>query len=296
MPMLVHDMAKPLPTTYRQVCAGRIGPGRGAVEHAMTGRQIRFDDGAAYEEMMGKWSRLAGDVFLDWLAPPAHRRWLDVGCGNGASTQLIFDRCKPAGLHGLDPSEGQLAYARTRPVAALAEFQIGDALGLPFGADAFDVAIMALVIFFVPDPAKGAAEMVRVTKPGGLVAAYAWDIPGGGFPMEPVQDEMRAFGFEPVRPPSAAISRIEALEALWRDAGLRGVETREITVRREFANFEAFWNTILLATIIRTAIESMAAGDVEILKQRVRTRLAVVGAGRVAYSAKANAVKGIVPV
>lgn len=261
----------------------------------MTDTRIRFNDGAAYEEMMGKWSRLAGDVFLDWAAPAETQRWLDVGCGNGAATQLIFDRCAPKSLDGIDPSEGQLAYARTRPVAALADFRIGDAEALPFADDRFDVAIMALVIFFVPDPAKGVAEMVRVTRPGGLVAAYAWDIPGGGFPMEPVQAEMRAFGFEPVRPPSADVSRIEALEALWNDAKLTRVETREITVRREFASFETFWNTIMLASIIRAAVESMAAADIEVLKQRVQTRLAVIGAGRVAYTAKANAVKGIVP-
>jgi ubiquinone/menaquinone biosynthesis C-methylase UbiE len=258
-------------------------------------QQIRFDDGAAYEEMMGKWSRLAGDVFLDWLAPPAGARWVDVGCGNGASTQLIFDRCKPASLDGIDPSEGQLAYAQTRPVAALANFRLGDASSLPYPAASFDLAIMALVIFFVPDPAKGVAEMMRVTRPGGLVAAYAWDIPGGGFPMEPVQAEMRAFGIEPVRPPQADVSRIEALAQLWSQSGLKHVETHEITVRREFANFDAFWNTILLASLIRSAVERMAAGDVEILKQRVRKRLAIVGAGRVAYTAKANAVKGVVP-
>src|SRR4051812_20834053 len=38
--------------------------------------QIRFDDGAGYERMMGKWSRIAGEVFLDWLKPPAGLRWI----------------------------------------------------------------------------------------------------------------------------------------------------------------------------------------------------------------------------
>ena len=72
---------------------------------------------------------------------------------------------------------------------------------LPFAADSFDTAVMALVIFFVPEPAKGVAEMVRVVRPGGTVVAYAWDVPGGGFPMEPMRLAMGAMGITPMGPP-----------------------------------------------------------------------------------------------
>jgi len=51
---------------------------------------IRFDDGIAYERMMGIWSCLVGDVFLDWLAPVDGQSWIDVGCGNGAITELLM--------------------------------------------------------------------------------------------------------------------------------------------------------------------------------------------------------------
>ncbi len=64
----------------------------------------------------------------------------------------------------------------------------------PFPDDTFDVAVMPLVIFFVPDPEKGVAEMVRVVCPGGAVTAYAWDMYGGGFPYEALQAEMRSLG------------------------------------------------------------------------------------------------------
>src|SRR5277367_4650597 len=104
----------------------------------MTEQQIRFDDGAAYERMMGVWSRLAGDIFLDWLAPRAGLRWIDVGCGNGAFTELIIDRCAPAAVEGIDPSEGQLAFARQRPGARRATFHLGDAMALPFSEAGFD--------------------------------------------------------------------------------------------------------------------------------------------------------------
>src|SRR5580698_4327539 len=153
----------------------------------MSENQIRFDDGAGYERMMGVWSRLAGEVFLDWVAPTSGLRWVDIGCGNGAFTELLVDRCAPAEVQGIDPSEAQLSFARTRHTAGIARFQQGDAMALPFADRSFDAAVMALVIFFVPEPAKGVAEMKRVVRPGGLVAAYAWDVFGGGSPTEPIQ-------------------------------------------------------------------------------------------------------------
>ncbi|MGA8933336.1 MAG: SAM-dependent methyltransferase, partial [Pseudolabrys sp.] len=62
----------------------------------MAETQIRFDDGAAYERMMGIRSQLAGNIFLDWLAPRSGLRWIDIGCGNGAFTELLVERCAPA--------------------------------------------------------------------------------------------------------------------------------------------------------------------------------------------------------
>ncbi len=41
-----------------------------------------FTDGEAYELTMGRWSRVAGEEFLDWLSLTNGLRWLDVGCGN----------------------------------------------------------------------------------------------------------------------------------------------------------------------------------------------------------------------
>lgn len=258
-------------------------------------QQIRFNDGAAYEEMMGKWSRLAGDIFLDWLAPPEGLRWADIGCGNGASTQLIFDRCAPSALSGIDPSPGQLDYARKRPVAAFAEFTQGDAMDLPYPDRSFDAAVMALVIFFVPDPARGVAEMVRITRPNGIVAAYAWDMPGGGFPLDPVLAELKALGMTPPRPPSADISRIDSMAALWTQAGLRGVETREISVRRHFADFDAFWHASTLGATVAPTLAALPSRTVAELKDKVRARITIAGDGSASYVARANAVKGRVP-
>ncbi|MFZ2155322.1 MAG: methyltransferase domain-containing protein, partial [Bradyrhizobium sp.] len=209
----------------------------------MAEQKIRFEDGAGYEQMMGIWSRLAGDIFLDWLAPPTGLRWIDIGCGNGAFTELLIERCAPVEVQGIDPSEGQLAFARTRAAARLAKFSQGDAMALPFPADRFDAAVMALVLVFVPDPAKGVEEMVRVVGPGGTVATYMWDMLDGGFPLDPILLEMRAMGLAPPRPPQMGASRMEALRDLWTGAGLEAVETRKIAVKRTFANFDDFWMT-----------------------------------------------------
>ena len=149
---------------------------------------------------------------------------------------------------------------------------------------------MALVIFFVPDPAKGVAEMVRVVSLGGTVAAYAWDMAGGGFPLQPVQAELLAMGFAPVRPPRSDASKIDALQNLWTDAGLDSVETRKIEVQRRFADFEDFWATAMLGSTIGPTVATMVASDRDQLKTRVRARLPADGAGRITYGAWANAV------
>ena len=241
----------------------------------MADNQIRFDDGAAYERYMGKWSQLAGEAFLEWLAPSSALRWLDVGCGNGAFTEMIVERCAPASVQGIDPSEAQLAFARTRPASRLAHFHQGDAMALPFPDNTFDVAVMPLVIFFVPDPVKGVAEMTRVVCPGGIVTAYAWDMFGGGFPYEALHAELRALSVAVPRPPSPDASRIDVMRDLWAGAGLETVETREIRVQRTFVDFDDYWTTVLTAPSVGATLSSMAPSQRDIIQTRTRASLPV---------------------
>ena len=254
--------------------------------------QIRFDDGAAYEEFMGKWSRLAGTTFLDWLAPPAGWRWADVGCGNGAFTEMIVQRHAPAIVCGVDPSPEQLAFARHRLAGAPVEFEIGDATALPYADSSFDAAVMALVIFFVPEPAKGVAEMARVVKPGGGVSAYAWDILGGGFPFAPLQEEMAAEGITQLPLPSAEASRTDALRALWQDAGLVDVDTCVIDVQRTFASFDAFWKVAQTGPRVAPRLAGAPSAGIERIKERLRARLPAAADGSFTCGARANAIKG----
>ena len=257
--------------------------------------KIRYDDGVAYERMMGTWSRAAGEIFLDWLAPSRGLRWIDVGCGTGAFTELLVECCAPAEVEGVDPSEAQLSFARARPVGQIAKFQRGDALALPFSESRFDAAVMALVIFFVPDPARGVTEMVRVVCPGGTVAAYVWDMTDGGHPLDLMHTEMGAMGFTAPRPPRSDITGLEALRRLWRGAALNEIQTRQITVQRTFADFNDYWTTSTLAATVSQTIAAMDPGNLELLRTRMRAQLIAGAAGRITCSARVNAIRGTRP-
>lgn len=258
----------------------------------MSAQAIRFDDGAAYERMMGTWSRLIGGAFVDWLSPPPNLRWVDIGCGNGAFTQLLVERCTPMAVEGVDPSEGQLAFARERLATPVAKFRQGDAMALPFADGSFDAAVMALVVFFIPDPARGVAEMARVVRPGGLAVAYVWDIVNGGGPSEAIIIQMEEMGFPPPRAPEAEASTPEGLHALWTRAGFVDLEARVLRTRRTFDDFEDYWSTAIAAPNLAPMLTTMASADVTKLKSRVRELVHIEVSGRVSIEAHANAIRG----
>lgn len=255
-----------------------------------------FTDGAAYDRMMGRWSRIVGEAFLDWLAMPDGLRWLDVGCGNGAFSEVLSTRCRPAALCGIDPSEAQLEYARSRESTRQAEFRTADAQALPFEDASFDAAAMALVITFVPDPVKVVSEMARVVKPGGWVASYMWDVPAGGLPYDPILSAVQELGLAPpFRAPGAVYSFAE-LQDIWQRAGLGNIETCRIDVPAVFADFDDLWDSsMLLASPHRKPVDDLAAEDRERLKAHLRNTLPTDPQGRIAVDAFTNAVKGQVP-
>jgi SAM-dependent methyltransferase len=255
-----------------------------------------FTDGEVYERLMGRWSRLVGEAFLDWLDVPANSRWLDVGCGNGAFTEQLIAQCAPAAVTGIDPAEEQIAYARQRAGAKMAQFEIGDAQELAFGDGAFDAAVMALVLAFLPAPDKAVAHMARVVRPGGWVAAYMWDIRAGGSPVTPIYAAMESLGMElPVRPNPAA-SQLDVMRDLWNEAGLQAVETRVIRIPVAYRDFDDFWDSNSAPVGPQgKAIARMSAGDLLRLRERLREMVPATPDGHISYEAVANAVKGRVP-
>lgn len=255
-----------------------------------------FNDGAAYERMMGRWSRMVGEKFVDWLGLPSGLRYLDVGCGNGAFTEVLIARAAPAAVTAIDPSEEQLAYARQRPVAALADFRIGDAQSLPFADDFFDAALMALVVVFVPDAPKAVQEMVRVVRPGGCVATYMWDIPGGGVPLHPIYEAVQSLGLQTPLPRNSEISRSEALDELWRKAGLQSVDTGVIRIPTVYSSFDDFWDSNIVPIGPQgKAIAGLSEDQRQQVRDWLRQRLPAGADGRIIYEGVANAVRGRVP-
>ena len=103
-------------------------------------------------------------------------------------------------------------------------------MALSFPEERVDVAVMALMIFYAPEPARAVAELCRVVRRGGTVATYIWDTEGGGSPTFPVVAEMRSAGLPHPIPPSLAASRMDVLLDLWTGAGLQAIKAREIVV------------------------------------------------------------------
>jgi ubiquinone/menaquinone biosynthesis C-methylase UbiE len=257
---------------------------------------IYFTDGAAYDRLMAPWSRAAGKEFLDWLAAPPGLRWLDVGCGTGAFTDLVLEQSSPRDLSAVDPAEDQIAHARTKPAAKRVNFRLAEAQNLPFADDEFDVAAMALVITFVPDPAQAIAEMKRVVKPGGMIGTYVWDFLGKGNTQQPLREAVEARGIAVQPTPGHVHSRLENLGAIFAAAGLEAISVRPIEIDISYPNFDEYWTAQTgFANTVVQHMRKMTEVQIEGLKARLREHLPRDKAGRIVYKAWANAAKGRVP-
>ncbi len=203
---------------------------------------------AAYEPYVGRWSRLVAREFLRWLAVPPERCWLDVGCGTGALSQTVLEVASPREVTGIDASEDYIAYARQQIHDDRAHFVVGRAGALPSDAGIYDAVVSGLVLNFVTQPERALADMARVARTGGTVAAYVWDYAGQMQLMRYFWDAAVALD------PSALdldegrrfpICQPEPLAKLFRAAGLRDVETHAIDVPTIFRDFDDYWSPFL---------------------------------------------------
>jgi SAM-dependent methyltransferase len=255
-----------------------------------------WTSGDAYEPYVGRWSRLVARTFLEWLAVPPGKRWVDVGCGTGALSATVLEIAEPAEAVGIDASPGYVAYAERAIVSPRARFQVADALGLPFADGRYQAAVTGLVLNFVPDPARMVAEMARVTEPGGVVAAYVWDYAGEMQLMRRFWDVAVALD------PTAAsldegrrfpLCRPEPLAELFQAAGLDQVEVRAIDVPTVFRDFDDYWSPFLGGQ--GSAPGYAMALDEErraALRGHLRARLPTDADGAIHLTARAWAVRG----
>ncbi len=173
----------------------------------------------------------------------------------------MFDQTHARKVTSIDPSEGLLATARKRLSTQEAEFLQGDAQDLPFADNAFESAAMALVINFLPDPERAVREMARVTRPGGTIGSYIWDIEGGGFTMEPIRAALRTLGIDaPVTGPEKA--RLDYMERLWRKLGLEDIAATTIAFDLVFPDFDDFWSANTgIADLVSNAVRNLGQTD-----------------------------------
>ena len=255
-------------------------------------------DGAAYEQVMGRWSRRLAEPFLDFAGPVAGD-CLDLGCGTGSLTAAILRRAPATRVTGLDFSPEYVACAQARPDTAGAEFRVGDACELPFPERRFDRVLSLLMLHFVPRAPDAVAEMRRVTRPGGVAAATVWDARGGMIAnrlfwdtaamFDPAADRLRAQNY--VRP----MTRPGELAAAWRTAGFADVAEAYLTIRMEFAGFDDFWGPYLAGQ--GTAyVAGLDPATRERLREHVRRAyLDGEGDGPRSYACSAWAVRGVAP-
>ena len=193
----------------------------------------------AYDRFMGKYSRLLGPQMADLVEVSSGQRALDVGCGPGALTSELVARLGPEAVAAVDPSESFVEAARARHPGVTVERASADAL--PFESGAFDVTLAQLVVHFMPDPMAGLAEMRRVTRPGGVMAACVWDFGANIGPHGPFWTA--AHELDPDLHDEANLpgARQGHLVELFEAAGLADVAEAALWVSLEHDSFEAWW-------------------------------------------------------
>lgn len=262
------------------------------------GPKDKWDSGEAYEQYVGRWSRLVAREFLSWLNQADNLRWIDGGCGTGALTANVLEIADPQTLVAVDPSDGLLKTARAQVRDERVDFLQGDAQSLPVDDSSYDVAVSGLVLNFVPDKAKAASEMKRAIKSGGTAALYVWDYAGemqmmrkfwdAAIELDPNARELD----EGVRFP---ICQPVPLRELFRNAGLEAVATRAIDVPTTFKDFDDYWSPFLSGQAPAPGYcMSLDVAQRERLRERLRETIETEPDGSIRMIARAWAVRGIV--
>jgi ubiquinone/menaquinone biosynthesis C-methylase UbiE len=257
---------------------------------------ITFDNAPAYERFMGDWSRAAGAVFLDWLAPECGIRWLEIGCGTGAFTALVHRRYVPSTMIAIDAAVDQISYCRQLPIAQRVQFRVADATALPFGDAGFDVIAHALVLNFVSDVQCALREMRRVGRKDGFVAGYVWDFGAARAPNSCIALALRKIGCAVPAIPGSEISSLYPLCSAFEQAGFHDVDAMSFDISMTFGDFDEFWRSQTPSfSPLAPIIKALSCADRRKLTDLVRAELPIPQDGRICSTARANAIKARVP-
>jgi SAM-dependent methyltransferase len=199
---------------------------------------------AAYGRFMGRYSRPLAVELADLVGVEAGQRALDVGCGGGALTSLLVDRLGAPNVCAVDPSESFVAALPE----LLPDVEVHRAVAerLPYADRTFDRTLAQLVVHFMTDPVAGLAEMGRVTRPGGVVAANVWDHAGGEGPLSTFWRAAR--DLDPAVPDESELPGVAEgdLDELLTAAGMTGPRSTRLVVSVEHPSFEEWWDPFTL--------------------------------------------------
>ena len=203
-------------------------------------------DAANYEKLMGRWSRRLAPLFIAHAGIADGENILEIGCGTGSLTFALPQAANLASLTAIDHSEIYLAAAQTKNQDPRIHLEQGDGCALRFADRSFDRALSMLVLPSVlPQPELMVAEMRRVTRPGGVVAAAFWDSPGGSPSQRMLWDTAAALDKAAAAARDRTMARPiyapGALPRIWAEAGLVEVDLRSLMIRMDFANFADYW-------------------------------------------------------
>lgn len=254
-----------------------------------------WDSADSYELFMGRWSKLVSKLFIDWLSRPAGLKWLDVGCGSGALSEVVIEQLKPIELTAIDQSENYVAAAQIR-LGIQAKCRVGNALDLPLEDSSVDVTVSGLALNFIPQPVQALAEMRRVTVTGGTVALYIWDYAGkmellNQFWDAAIELDSGAMNLhEGARFPD---SNAEVLNTYFENVGFANIETIPIEVCTLFRDFDDYWEPFLGGQgPAPSYLLSLSESDRSKLKNLLHERLPVQADGSIPLNSRAWAAKG----
>jgi SAM-dependent methyltransferase len=252
-----------------------------------------------YEHFMGRWSaRLAGP-FLEFAGVTRGDTVLDVGCGTGTISLALAKR--GAKTVGLDVSESYLEGARRLRSHPDITYEHGDACRLQYASSSFDACVSTLAIDVIPDVDLVAAEMRRVTRPGGVVACGTFDFWGGNSVLDLMLDTGAVLD-ESIRTLRAQIKARPIVWAngqrnLWHQVGLVEVEEVPIVLSFDYAGFEDYWSSFSTGpTRIAQRLTALPSGLRCEIEEHVRAGyLAGLPDGRRSFAVIVRAVRGTVP-
>jgi SAM-dependent methyltransferase len=207
---------------------------------------MSFDVSAdAYGRFMGRWSEPLAEAFLVF-AGVTSGRVLDVGCGPGALTERLVGLLGEGSVSAVDPSEPFVAAVAARFPEVDVRRATAEDLPFPDADAGFDACLAQLVVHFMSDPVAGLAEMSRVTRPGGVVAACVWDHAGDGGPVSLFWRGVR--DLDPAAPDESGLAgaREGHLAELARAAGLVEVGSGSLSVTLPFATYDDWWRPFTL--------------------------------------------------